>query len=39
MTDNGGTPASDRADAFNPQAPGYNPTTENAGENDDDDDE
>jgi len=30
----GGTPESDRADAFNPQAPAYNPTTGNNGEND-----
>ena len=32
----GGTPADDRTDAFNPQSPAYNPTTGNAGENDDD---
>ena len=35
----GGTPADDRADAFNPQAPAYNPTTGNADEDEDDDDD
>ena len=35
----GGTPADDRSDAFNPESHAYNPTTGNAGEDDDYDEE